>query len=144
LRNFAEKAVFEKDKAKCSETDGDAEGPEFAPEKQRYDQGRGPGIDVMEAAGAPLLRHAYEAGHRVENDGHDREREQTDADTVPGFLDAHVDADAANQSERGERVGLPAQIVKLEAAVDGGKREREERPERGEPATAGRNLVPHE
>ena len=94
LRDFAEQSVFEKDEGKCSEANGDAERPQFMPEKQRDDQRCGPGIDVVEVAGAPLLGHADEARHGVENYGDDREREETNAETVPGVLDVHVDADA--------------------------------------------------
>src|SRR5208282_6576250 len=101
------------------------------PQKQGDDERRGPRINVVKVAGAPMLGHSNEDRHRIKNNGDDGEREKTDAEAVPGFLDIHVDADAADHGEQGERVSLPAQIVESEAAVDGGKRESEERPERG-------------
>src|SRR5215467_5509373 len=73
LCDFAKNAVFKEDQTEYRPAHRNAEGLQLVPKQQRNDNRSRPGIDVVQVALTPLLRHTDDARKRVQNQGDDSE-----------------------------------------------------------------------
>ena len=88
---------------------------------------------MVEITLAPVLRQTNDLRQGVHHDRNNGQGQEAKADPVPVVGVVEVHAHTAQHSESGESVGLPAEIVQFESAIDQGEHESEYRPHGCEP-----------
>src|SRR5580658_6569174 len=67
LPSISQKTIFEENKSKDPPTHSNTQRLQLVPHEQQHQCRRRPRVDVLKLTSAPVLRHAYDSGQRVED-----------------------------------------------------------------------------